>query len=69
MRKDTNLPQTDFGGPQFVTKSVWSQHDYIIQMFNKIDQNCKNIPINYQNWQIKSKAGVKMSEINKNIQN
>ena len=44
MRKDTNLPQSDFGGPQIAAKSAWSQHAYIAENCNKINKNIKNVP-------------------------
>ena len=44
MRKDTNLPRSNFGGPQIAAKSAWSRHIYIVKICHKINKNCKNVP-------------------------
>ena len=39
------------------------------KMFNKIDENGKNIPINYQNWQTNPKLVQKFLKLTKTIRN
>ena len=44
MWKDTNLQQSDFGGPQIATKSAWSLHVYIPKNFTQKIKNGSNVP-------------------------